>query len=258
MNLTAFDLTSVAGIVGATSFLVGWLKPTLARVPVLRELPVMLHATLVSALLTWLAHDVLHTLQGDLPVLLSLVVGQALMAAGVREQKEAGIKPVKLTSAGREAVAADYEDDRDWRLPVVLLVAVLALGVSACAGKARAVAVQVDQTAVAVLGAVQDGADKLVADGVITTEQRRAIAPALLHALKLADDYNRAVRFANESPLKVAGALLDALRTLKLDLTNLLPKGLPIDLVGMVTRAIGLVPDPGGFEFAAAGSGGRQ
>ncbi|MGE0040477.1 MAG: hypothetical protein AB7H88_09290 [Vicinamibacterales bacterium] len=116
-----------------------------------------------------------------------------------------------------------------------------------CAGKARAVAVQADATVYNVLAAVQDGADTLERDGAITSAQRQAIAPALLKALKLGDAYNRAVRA--HSPFEALPALMQALEALRADLLALLPRVLPVNLVGLVNQAIGLLP-------AGAGAGG--
>lgn len=126
----------------------------------------------------------------------------------------------------------------------VLLACGLAVSVASCAGKARAIAVQADATVYTLLTSVQAGADALETQGRISHDTRLALAPHLLKALKLADNFNRAVR-AGVSFTGLA-ELWQALQTLKVQLSSLLPAGLGGDLIAQVERAIGLVPAPAG------------
>lgn len=186
MEVSTFDLASVAGIVSATGMLLGLLKPTLGRVPVLRELPVMLHAVLLSALLTWAAHDVFHTLQGDLPTLLALIVGQALAAAGAREQKVAGVKPVKATSAVTGAPV-----NLRGIAPVILMAAALTAA-TGCAlkGQPQRQARALDVVVYDGLAAAQDVETAFYMGGQITAEQDRAFNAALAPALRIGKRLN--------------------------------------------------------------------
>ena len=145
--------------------------------------------------------------------------------------------------AGTDEEMVDVKISRGTGATLAVLLALgLAVSVAACADKTRAIAVQADATVVTILTSVQAGADQLVTDGQITIETRRAIAPHLLKALKLGDNFNRAVR-AGVS-FTALTELLDALRTLKIQLSTLLPASLGGNLVAQVERAIGLVPAP--------------
>src|SRR3990167_1112344 len=181
------DLTSVAGIVLLTMTIIHWAKGWIGGLPYLQKVPVSAYVVLVSGGLTLLAHDGLGVLTGDRFALLQQAMIQALAASGAIEWWRAGSKPVEESERARAA-----EANRVYLLPLLLAIG-LSAGVG-CADKTRAIAVQADATVVTILTSVQAGADQLVTDGQITIETRRAIAPHLLKALKLGDNFNRAVR----------------------------------------------------------------
>ena len=66
----SIDLKTIAGIVALTIAIVHGLKGSLASVPFFEKVPVAAYVVIVSVALTWLSHDVLHWIGGDLPELL--------------------------------------------------------------------------------------------------------------------------------------------------------------------------------------------
>lgn len=235
MDPITIDLTSVAGIVLLTMTIIHWAKGWIGGLPYLQKVPVSAYVVLVSGGLTLLAHDGLGVLTGDRFALLQQAMIQALAASGAIEWWRAGSKPVEESDRARAA-----ESRRVYLLPLLL-----AIGLSAsvgCADKTRAIAVQADATIYTILESVQTGADQLVASGQITPATRAALAPYLLQALKLGDNYNRAVK-AGVS-FTALSELLDALRTLKIQVSTLIPSAFGGSLVAQVERAIGLVPAP--------------
>lgn len=123
------------------------------------------------------------------------------------------------------------------------LVVVALCALSACAGKSKAIAVSADATIYNILAGVQQGADQLTASGAISKETRQALSPHLLKALQLGDAFNRAVRAG--SVFEAIPALVDALRVLRVQLSQLIPASIGGGLVADVDRAIGLVPSGG-------------
>jgi hypothetical protein len=233
----SIDLKTITGIVALTIAIVHYLKGWLASVPGLEKLPVAAYVVLVSASLTLLSRDVLHLIGGDRGELLMQAIIQALVASGAVEWWRAGAKPLEDSQRAQDVT---MKRGGFYLLPILLAVG-LAAG---CAGKSKAIAVQADATVVSILTGVQSSADQLLASGAITVETRRAIAPYLLKALQLGDNFNRAAR-AGASFAAIA-ELLDALRTLKVQLSTLLPASLGGNLAAQVERAIGLVPATSG------------
>lgn len=104
----SIDLSSVAGVVALTLAIIHYLKAPIGRVYFLQELPLALYVVVVSGGLTYLAHDVLHKLDGDLTSLIVQAVFAALSASGVVEWWRAGVKPVADTRT-----AIDSRTSRD-------------------------------------------------------------------------------------------------------------------------------------------------
>lgn len=94
MEPASIDLSSVAGIVALTLTIVHYLKAPIGRVPFLQDLPVAVYVVLVSGGLTWLAHDVLHELEGNRTSLITQAIVSAMAASGAVEWWRAGVKPV--------------------------------------------------------------------------------------------------------------------------------------------------------------------
>lgn len=119
---------------------------------------------------------------------------------------------------------------------------VLALGLSAaaCSTHARGVAVKADATIYSVLVTVQDAADQLTTQGVITIETRRELSPHLLKALKLGRAFNESLQAS--TPFEMVKPLLDALGELRGVIERLLPAGAQAVLVPSLERALALVP----------------
>ena len=80
--VTIFDpathLGSVMGIVALTILIVNGLKRSIGNTRRLCMVPTWAYAMLVSGALTWLAHDVLGTLEGELSMLLVSAIGSAV------------------------------------------------------------------------------------------------------------------------------------------------------------------------------------
>jgi hypothetical protein len=91
-------LTS-GGVVALTIYLVNLLKPVVANVRILRELPVFAYVVIVSQVLTWIAHSVMGTLPGAYPDLFLQALTLAVTSAGAREVLLARLTPVGTTHA---------------------------------------------------------------------------------------------------------------------------------------------------------------
>jgi hypothetical protein len=125
-----------------------------------------------------------------------------------------------------------------------LVPILLAVGLAAgCAGKSKAIAVQADATIYTILSSVQTGADQLQASGVITADERRALSPALLKALKLGRSFNEAV--SASTPLEAIAPLLDAIRELQEVIRKIVPASAQGALLSNLDRAAGLLPAGG-------------
>lgn len=104
-------LGSIAGIVTTTIAIVHVIKRQLGDVPYLSRLPVAVYAWLIAFALTWLAHSVLHTIEGELAVLLAQSVISTILAAGAIEIFRNGSKPISDTRVAREARIRRRRDD---------------------------------------------------------------------------------------------------------------------------------------------------
>lgn len=105
MDPISIDLSSVAGIVALTLAIVHYLKGPLGRMYFLQELPVVVYVVAVAGSLTYLAHDVLHKLEGDLVSLCLQAILSALVSSGALEWIRAGGKPVSDTKRAIRARA---------------------------------------------------------------------------------------------------------------------------------------------------------
>ncbi len=241
------DLSSVAGIVALTMTLVHLLKPRLGRITFLQELPVWVYVVGVSGGLTWLSHDVLHKLDGDLISLMVQAVFSAMAASGLVEWWRAGSDPVaESSSAVRAEEKAIARRGGMYLIPILLAVGLAASG---CAGKTKAIAVQADSAIYTLLSTVQAGADAITkadcqpGQPCLTTAARRELSPSLLKALRLGKAFNGAVSASN--PMQAIGPLLDALRELRGVLERLVPAAARASLLQNLDKAIGLVPAGG-------------
>lgn len=96
-------LGSIAGIVTLTIAIVHLIKRQAGDTPFLRGIPAWLYAVAVSALLTVIAHAVLHSIEGELPVLLVQGVLSAVLASGTIEIVRNWNKPIAETSVAIRA-----------------------------------------------------------------------------------------------------------------------------------------------------------
>jgi hypothetical protein len=89
MDPQVFDpmtwFTTVGGIGLAVWAVIEVLKRTATEIPVLKKVPIWVYAVGLSGFGTWLAHSVLHTLDGELGALLAQSVMTAMVASGGRE-----------------------------------------------------------------------------------------------------------------------------------------------------------------------------
>lgn len=198
--------SSVAGIVALTVGITQTLKVALADLAPFNRLPTALYAVIVSMALTYLAHDVLAVLPGELPLLLAQAVVQALMAFGVLTAPAWG-KPIGASRAARETREGSSGPSR----AVILLPLLLALGGAACSARSQAAALEADRTVHAALAAVQDSVEILCDRQILAPEPCRAVHRPLVSALEAGAAFNRAVAAQRETAL---GPLLRALSDL--------------------------------------------
>lgn len=120
-----FPLTSVAGVVLATIFILQVLKGTIAQVRWLNAIPTWLYAVIVSFGLTALSALVLHMLTGDFWTLAWQAVVMAATASGFYEWWKNKTKPI--AAAGAPTLPAI---DPARFAKSLLLIAALGLGFS--------------------------------------------------------------------------------------------------------------------------------
>ncbi len=129
--LTAEYLGSIAGIVTLAILLTNLTKRYLGNAPTLSKTPVFAFVALWTAGLTWVAVNVVHSLDGDTASLIVQALLFALASSGLVEVKRAGLKPMEESKTAQRA-ALDAEINRNLYLLPLLLAG--ALTVSACAG----------------------------------------------------------------------------------------------------------------------------
>lgn len=210
----SIDLSSVAGIVALTLMLVHYLKPQLGRITFLQELPIAVFVVLISSGLTWLAHDVLHKLEGDLTSLITQAILSALAASGAVEWWRAGTKPV-----------ADSRSAVDARNTVVLIPLLLVLGLSssACAS------LGVGHSLVRAETVIHDAIGITVSTGNRLCDSRILDAPRcvqfnerLIPIIQEAKAFNNAI--ASNSSASIPSMVL-AIEHLARDVAGLMPEG---------------------------------
>src|SRR5688572_26363209 len=91
-------LASITGIVALTIALVHVIKRDLGDKPYFRHVPAWIYAAIVSIALTYLSHSILHTIEGELPALLTQAVLQVIVASGVIDWWKNKSKPIEETS----------------------------------------------------------------------------------------------------------------------------------------------------------------
>jgi hypothetical protein len=107
-------LGSIVGIVGLTMTLVHIIKRQCGDIPYLNKVPVFAYAWVVSLILTYVAHTVIHAIEGDLSVLMVHSVISTILAAGTIEIFRNGTKPIEDTRAARIArVKRQQKEDQD-------------------------------------------------------------------------------------------------------------------------------------------------
>lgn len=206
MDPTQIDLTSVAGISAATWIVVQALKAALANAHGFSNVPLPVYAAVVSALLTWLSHDVLHLLPGaSLTELVVQAVVASLTASGAWEQARSLTKPLSASTLARKSRG----------LIVVLLVAGMA-GACASAGGALVVA---DDAIHDAIGIVRQ-AGKVVCDPQPASAQCKAFNAGLADAIRDARRFNEAV--ATDSVASVP-AMVTSLESLARTLEGIMP-----------------------------------
>jgi hypothetical protein len=97
-NLTLNWYTSVLGIVAFTAILVTVLKRLLGNVPYMNTVPTWVYAVAVSAMLTYLANAIWHTLPGELWQTMMQAVGLAAMSSGFYEWLNNAGKPLAASA----------------------------------------------------------------------------------------------------------------------------------------------------------------
>lgn len=224
----SIDLSSVAGIVTLTLALVHYLKPRLGRITFLQEFPLAVYVVAVSGGLTWLAHDVLHKLDGDLVSLIIQAVVSAMAASGLVEWWRAGSDPVaETTSATAARRAATARKGGFYIIPILLAVG---LSSSACASAGR-VLVEADRGIHATLSTADD-----VVNRACDAHLR---SPADCQALNasLADSYAAYQRFnaaAQEGSIAGVPAMVTALADIRGQVLKLEPQA--VDLIKDLQR----------------------
>lgn len=130
----AFPLTSIGGVVVATMFLVAVFKGVLGRTPGLQRLPIWSYAVAISAGLTAFSAYVIHTLPGEPLSLIWQAIVAAALASGFREWWLALDKPASESSAAQRAPTASTGDGGPTIVGSLVLMGLLGLSASGCAG----------------------------------------------------------------------------------------------------------------------------
>lgn len=130
--LTAEYLGSIAGIVTLAIVLTNMTKRYLGNVPGLSQVPVFAFVAAWTAGLTWVAVNVVHSIEGDTASLIVQALLFALASSGLVEVKRAGLKPIEESRTAQRA-ALNAEINRRLCILLPLLLAG-ALTVSACGG----------------------------------------------------------------------------------------------------------------------------
>ena len=200
----SIDLSTVTGIVALTITIVHCLKGWLANVPLLEKVPVAAYVVLVSCLLTWFSHDVLHWIGGDLRELLLQAVVQALAASGAVEWWRAGAKPLDESQRAQQASAK--RNNVMYLLPILL-----ALNLSACASSGR-ILVEVDRGIHATVTSVDDVGNAACDAKLRTDADCKAFNAALVTAYGAYENFNRGVR---DGSVAAAPAMVAAIGDLR-------------------------------------------
>lgn len=104
------NLSSVAGIIVVTTFLMQYIKQWVGTVDYLKKVPTFMYVLAVSLLLTVIANKYMHTLSGSLPQLLYSTASAALAASGFYQWMKDGM-------AGIEETHPDFKKANDTCLP---------------------------------------------------------------------------------------------------------------------------------------------
>lgn len=240
-------LASVAGIVALTIAIVQRVKMSFGDTPYMKEVPAWAYTVVVSGVLTYLSHSVLHAIEGDVKALLVQAILQALLASGAYEMLRAGNKPISQSTAAFDArFAKDRSKFGGDKLPVIILCALL-LGASvACAS--RTTLIKVDAAVAVSLVGLQSEIDVLALPGscgdrpCITPDKRKEIAAYLLPALEAAAAFNRNI---SNRTIVLSGERSDYLRLsfAIAELTGKLIEIVPIDRRGPVLTQAKVVSD---------------
>lgn len=191
-------LMSVGGIVALTIGIVHIIKRDLGRVRYLQDVPTWVYAMLVSAGLTYTAHALLRTIEGDLTALIVQAALQALMASGAIETVRTWNKPISETSA---AMDAQYDDRYRSGWPpgaALILFALVPLAAVGCGAKQLQVAVDVENAITITLARIDRVGDQVA--GCVTPatapqpEACQIFNRAMTPAATAARAFNRSVQ----------------------------------------------------------------
>lgn len=200
----SIDLKTITGIVALTIAIVHGLKGWLARVPLLEKLPVAAYVVLVSCGLTWLSHDALHLIGGDLGELLLQAVVQALVASGAVEWWRAGGKSLEDSQRARQVKMK--------RRGLYVLPILLAVGLAAgCASTGR-VLVETERAMHATLAGADDAINAACDAKLRSPADCKAFNGAIATAWSAYEVYNQA---AQEGSVAGVPAMVDALAQLR-------------------------------------------
>lgn len=214
--LTAEYLGSIAGIVTLAILLTHLTKQHLGNVPGISRVPVFAFVAAWTVGLTWVAVNIVHSLEGDTPSLIVQALLFALASVGTLEVKRAGLKPMEESRVAQRA-ALDSEINR--RLCVLLpLLLTGALTVSACglrigtpappSGPGQAVSVTPEEINRAAIQVANAGTEIL---GIV--DQALTLAHEVIPPSQLRLDINQAVgdfARAAKSSAQTAKAVLTA------------------------------------------------
>lgn len=215
------DLSSIAGIVALTMTIVHFLKPRLGRVQFLQEFPVWLYVVVVSGLLTWFAHDILHKIDGELPALALQAVMSALTASGVIEFWRTKDKPMAETTAAVRA--RDTSSGGGITAALIPLLLVMGLSSTACASMGPRVGHSLtvaDDAIHDALAMVREAGQRACASHLMAPPQCAAFGERFKAVVRDADDFNRAVVSNTSASIPTMIQAMDRLAT---DVVALLP-----------------------------------
>lgn len=170
--LDTIQLTTTAGVIGLTIFVVGVLKKIFGEMAFFKRVPIFVYVAIVALVVTFVANQWTQTLPGDLKTVLWESLKAALAASGFYTwMTGSGMKSLgDVASSNKSDGSSIYG-----KLPIVALCLILPVGVAGC------------QSLLGPAAPISADADPFV----VNAERSLSIAWADISAFLTFDDQNR-------------------------------------------------------------------